>query len=305
MPGEAPAFPHREVVGRAPFHWRRQFMLARDDVPEGVNYLVLRDTVSGGQPTQWHFWTLSEKIGTPQQAAQREAFLKDKPGSKVAPARRLHGDRFTALGQFDVDLEYYIASPSDTPRYTLRYGTTGGAYGGIRQVREFQDLLHLQLEHDGAYFVALFPHPKDDPAPNFATLADGKVIRISGRFGTDYCFLNHEAADARADEASFSGTAASVQNRASGLVLALAGPGEVGYREYALSAQFPVSLRVGQNVAAVELGQDFPGGEITIELPGAWSLAADYPGAELSGKKGRYVLSVPAGLRCVTLIGRP
>jgi len=96
-----------------------------------------------------------------------------------------------------------------------------------------------------------------------------------------------------------------VQNRASGLVLALAGPGEVGYREYALSARFPVSLRVGQNVAAVELGQDFPDGEITIELPGAWSLAADYAGVELSGKEGHYALSVPAGRRRVVLVARP
>ena len=96
----------------------------KDDDPAAANYFLFRDSVRGGQPTLWQFWTLSEKIGTPDQVRDREAFLADRPGDRVAAARPLLGDRFTALGQFDVDVEYYIASPTDTPRATLRFSDT-------------------------------------------------------------------------------------------------------------------------------------------------------------------------------------
>ena len=300
MPREVPAFPRRARVGQAPFTWRRQLMLARDDVPDGVNYLVLRDTVGGGQPTQWHFWTLSDKIGTPQEAANREDFLKDKPGAAVAPAHELKGDRFTALGQFGVDLEYYVATPADAPRYTLRYGVTGGAYG-THNFSEYQDLLHLQLEGDGTYFVALFPRLQDAPAPEFASLAGGKVIRISGRFGTDYCFLSEQSAQASADGASFRGTAGAVQDRACGLVLVLAAEGEVKYGDYSLSGGLPAILRLGQNAASVELPPDSPAAEVVMQLPGSWSLARGYPASRLAAQQGRYVLAVPEGTQRVTL----
>ena len=47
--------------------WQRQLWLVSDEKPEGITYLILRDTITGGQPSQWNFWTLSEKLGTPQE----------------------------------------------------------------------------------------------------------------------------------------------------------------------------------------------------------------------------------------------
>jgi len=304
MPQDAPAFPKRNRVGQPPFHWQRQLMLFNSEKPGGVNYLLLRDSVSGGQPTQWHFWTLSEKIGTPQQAADRDAFLKDKPGANVAPLRRLEGDRFTALGQFDMDLEYYIASPTGTPRYTLRYGTRGGAYG-LRNFDEFQDLMHLQLEGDGCYYVAMFPRFRNEEAPRFAALADGKVIKVAGTFGTDYGFLSRERAEAKAERASFNGTAGAVQDRASGLALVLAAPGRVTYGEYGLSAQMPVTLRISPYALTLELPEDSPGGEIALQMPGKWSLARGQGGVKPAEEANRYALTIPAGTRTVRLIRTP
>ena len=298
IPRNAPAFPKRERIGSPPFHWQRQLMLMGEGQPGGINYLVLRDTVSGGQPTQWHFWTLSEKIGTPAEAADREAFLRDRPGDKSQPLRELNGSRFVALGQFDKDLAYFIANPSDTPRYTLRYGTTGGAYG-LRGFKEFQDLLHLQLPGDGSYFVALFPRAKGSGAPEFASQGSGKVIRIRGTFGTDYCFLSKATGKAKADEARFEGTAASVQDRTSGLILALAAPGSVAYGKHALSSPIPCSLSVADDKPAVRLPDGSPAGEITLRAPGKWSLVDAINGVSLEKKLRRYVLRVPAGVGTV------
>lgn len=304
MPRKAPAFPKREAEGEPPFHWQRQALLTRSEHPGGVNYLVLRDTVSGGQPTQWHFWTLSEKIGTPQQAADREAFLKDKPGNKVCALRELVGDRFTALGQFDVDLDYYIAGPTGTPRYTLRYGTGGSAYG-LRGFYEFQDLLHLQMGGDGCYFVAMFPRGRDEPAPAFSTLAKGKVIRIAGAFGTDYCFLSEEPDQVRAGPVRFAGTAGMVQDRPSGLALMLGAEGSVSCGDYSLAAAAPASLRVAPYGLRLELPEGAVGGKVTFRAPGRWSLHGARPGAALSKGWRSYVLTFADGTRCVQLTRQP
>jgi hypothetical protein len=58
-------------------------MSVKDDDADGIHYIVVRDTVDGGQSTQWHFWTLSEKIGTPADAVDRAKFLIDAPGAKI------------------------------------------------------------------------------------------------------------------------------------------------------------------------------------------------------------------------------
>jgi hypothetical protein len=300
MPKDAPAFPKRDKVGKAPFHWQRQLLLAKDDQPGGVNYLVLRDTVAGGQPTQWHFWTLSEKLGTPQEAANREEFLKDKPGGKVAPARELTGDRFAALGQFDVDLDYYIASPANTPRYTLRYGISGVAYG-LGPFNEFQDLLHLQLPSDGDYFVAIFPRFRTEEPPVFDTMGKGRAIRISGKFGTDHCFLAREPSEVKAGEVSFKGTAAAVQERSSGLVLVAAAPGEVSYGDYSVTTPIPVSVRVAPYSLSVDLPALSPGGQVVLRLPGRWSPAEAQTDVKVLRNKELHTLCIPASARAIRL----
>lgn len=303
-PKDAPVFPRRERVGEAPLTWRRQLLLAADDDPDGVNYLILRDTVSGGQPTQWHFWTLSEKLGTPEEAADRAAFLADTPGAAIAPARELKGERFTAPGQFDKDFEYYVAAPSDTPRYTLRYGIKGAA-GGVRGFNEFQDLLHLQREDDGVYFVAIFPRGKDEPAPRFETLGDGRVIRIAGVFGDDYCFLSETAAEAQAGDASFRGTAASVRERAEGLSLILAAAGEVAHREYGVAAEQPVTLRTGPDQARIEFPHGAPEAVALLRLPGEWAVTEERPDVTLTrGDDGWYTVKVAEGVVSVALARR-
>ena len=295
VPRDMPAFPRRERTGATPLRWRRQLL----QVTGEHQYLVLRDTVTGGQPTQWQFWTTSRKVGTPAEMADRQAFLADAPGNTPAPLRQLTGNRFTAAGQHGVDLDYYIAAPGDTPRYTLRYGVTGSAYGIVGRLHDYQDLLYLQLPGDGAYFTALFPHRPEDPAPRFATLGDGTVITVTGEFGTDYCFLSPEEAAARAGDAAFTGTAGLVQDRAEGLLLSLPAPGRVAYRQYALSGPVAANCRLSADRAVLTVGAD--GGTVTLRLPGAWSAAPGQAGVTLTKRGADYQVTVPAGTGAVTL----
>ena len=303
IPDTAPAFPPAPRTGELPITWQRQLMSVKDDDPDGIHYLVLRDTVDGGQPTQWHFWTLSERIGTPAETADRTKFLADAPGDKILGPRVLRGDRFTAVGQFGMDLEYYVASPAGTPRHTLRYGLTPSA-ADVPRFSEYQDLLQLTLPGDGSYYVALFPRRPDENIPAFATSPDGRVITIRGDWGTDYAFLSKDPTTATVADFSFEGTAASIQNRGTGLVLALGGSGKVTAtgKRVALTAPFGASLRVGSAALNIEMPADHPAGEIVVAAPGPWKLREGRGVTLTQEPAGVYRLDIPAGQTVVELI---
>jgi len=284
-------------AGKPPYQWDRQVLFIKDDDPAATNYLLLRDTVSGKQPTFWHFWTLSEKIGTPSEVRNRKAFLRDKPGDKCVPASPLKGDRFTAVGQFKADLEYYVASPADTPRYTLRYSDIYTyPIGGFV---ESQDCLHLQLPGDGAYYVALFPRLRNEPVPDFKTLAAGKVIQVNGPWGTDYGLLSETPTDAQAEGAIFTGTtAAAVQDRKKGLALCLAAKGEVQFKQFGIASDVPATLRVKGRRLTVEVHRYHNGTTVTLTSPAPPKLAATAPqGVVLIGNR----LSIPKGVTKIEL----
>ena len=310
-----PQWPPALVRGKPPVDWRRQTLFLKDDDPAQAAYLLIRDSIKGGQPTMWQMWTVSETVDTPQKVKDVAAVSANKPGHTILPARELKGDRLTAIGQLGVDVEYYIASPSDTPRHTLRWGTKMLNWISKLAEPEYQDLLHLQMPGDGSYFVAFFPRKRATPAPTFSTLGDGLIIKVNGDFGTDYGFLSALEATASGEGATFRGTAASVQDRKSELVLALGATGEVHYNKYGLAADFPVALRVGEQKLTVEFSegiqppafellQPFPGGKVTVSAPGKWVLAEPRPGVALTPATTGFGLEVPGGSQSVTVVNR-
>ncbi|MHB9025795.1 MAG: hypothetical protein ACYC7E_16780 [Armatimonadota bacterium] len=312
---DLPAWPPVPAKGKPPVDWRRQALFLKDDDPAMANYLLIRDSISGGQPTMWQMWTVSETVDMPEKVKDVAAVLATKPGHKIFPARELQGNRFTAIGQLGVDVEYFIASPTDTLRYTLRWGTDMINWADKLAQPEYQDLLHLQLPGDGAYYVAFFPRKRNTPAPAFSTLGDGTIIKVAGDFGKDYGFLSALEVTASGEGASFKGTAGSVQDRTSGRVLSLGAKGEVRYRSYTLAADFPASLRVQEKALTVELpaslqppafelAKPFPGGTLTVTAPGEWALAKVQAGVKLEKTAAGWSLTVPAGVRAVELISR-
>ena len=296
FPNSVPAFPKVSPAAGTNLTWTRQLLFVKDPDPAGPAWLLLRDTTAGGQPTAWQFWTLSEKIGTPDQMRDRAAFLADKPGRTNAPVRDLPaGSRYTALGQFDVDVEYFVASPADTPRHTLRYG---GPNGGNANIPEYQDLLHLQLPGDGAYYVALFPHPCPVAAPTMTALADGRLIKVADASTTDYAFLSSTPGEASGDGVTVKGTAASVQVRPAGAILSLGAAGEVRYNEFGLAAEGAASLRKDGDAWLVSLTASPQPQQVKVTAPGQWAAS----GAKVAdAKDGAVSLSVPAGSTTVRL----
>jgi len=325
---DLPQWPPVSAKGKPPVDWRRQTLFLKDDDPAKTAYLLIRDTIKGRSAaggTMWQMWTVSETLDTPANVKDVANVLANKPGHKILPARRLRGDRFTAIGQLGVDVEYYIASPADgekTPRHTLRWGTNMVTWSDKLVQPEYQDLLHLQMPGDGVYYVAFFPRKRKTPAPTFSTLGNGTIIKVSGDFGTDYGFLSALPASASGEGATFSGTAASVQDRPSrasgssdksGLVLSLGAKGDVRYKQHGLAADFPAALRVrerelrielpaGIQPPAFEMMKPFPGGTLTVNAPGNWALSKPLSGVKLTQSATGFVLKVPAGLKAVTVV---
>jgi hypothetical protein len=288
-------WPPVERAAEFPIRWRRRMLFVQDDHPHGPNYLVLRDSVRGGKASLWQMWTVSERIGTPQQVQDVETFLAEKPGKAAVEAHRLEGDRFTAVGPFGVDIEYYLAAPKDTERWTMRWGHRYVDYSV--QGNDYRDLLQLRLDGDGDYFVALFPRFREETAPQFATVGDGAVIKITGQFGTDYCFLPGEEAEVTAGEVYFRGRAGSVQTRGDVVVLATGAAGEVRCGPWGISALQAASLRVDRARLVVHLPYALKeGGEVTLTSAGRWRLAAGQEGVTLRTVEGRHRLVLAPGV---------
>jgi hypothetical protein len=272
----------------------------KDADPAGPAWIALRDTTKGGEPTAWQFWTLSEKVGTPEQAKDAAAFLADKPGPKLMPARELPaGNRYTALGQCDMDVEYFIANPTNTPRNTLRYGGFDNS-----RIPQWQDLLMLQQPGDGYYYLAIFPRPRGEAAPVFTNLAEGKVIKVAGAFGADYAFLSTEETTAEAEGVKFRGTAGSVQQRAAATTLSLGASGEVHWTKFGLASPVGAALSVASDRMTLSFPSANAGGVVTLMAPAGWKVKEKSSGVKTDDKDGKWEIKVPAGAAHVDFVAK-
>ncbi|MBL7222962.1 MAG: hypothetical protein ISS72_03830 [Candidatus Brocadiae bacterium] len=294
------SWPPVDDAAAFPVSWRRRMLYIQDDKPDGPNYLVLRDSVSGGKPTLWQMWTLSDGLGSPQQAQDLRAAVAGKERRQAVPARALRGNRFTAVGQFNVDVDYYVAAPLGTPRWTMRWGQRYVDYSV--QGHDYRDLLQLRLKGDGDYLVVMFPRFREEAAPRFATLSDGAVVRVTGEFGTDYCFLPPKEQAATVQGVYFRGEAGSVQDRAGVIVLATGTAGEVRYGEWGMSAPQAASVRVENHRLVVNLPHARrEGGKATLWTVGKWRLAAGQAGVTMTTAKGRCRLALAPGVVAAVL----
>ena len=173
-----------------------------------------------------------------------------------------------------------------------------------RNIPDYQDLLHLQLPGDGAYAVALFPRQREEAPPVFTAFADGSVTKVAGAFGTDYAFLSLDPVEAKADDATFRGTAGSVQERAAFTILVLPVEGSVAFKGYALAASMAASLRAQKDSVIVAFTAGHQGGDVTIDAPGAWKVDTDGAAKLARNGKGQWVLTVPAGTKSLKLVKR-
>ncbi len=303
-----PKWPTSKPYTTGPISFTKQIAFIKDKLPDGIHYYVFRDEVSSKQPTEWTMWTATRGI------APVDSMLSlSIPEDGIVPTKRLTGNHFFAPGatfwpeytmsrppNYVVDVEYYVASPPNPPYspfsgnpptiHTMRYGRDLGFYEGIDDVHSvvYEDLLHIQSEGYGDYFVVLFPRKryfaptsgKNTPRPMFRTIGKGlieiKDKNSQGKLFTDYVFLS-KSPTTRAYQIpspsplsfitlSQGVTTASVLNRSSSFVISLGAEGSVMTDSYGLSCGAASSLLVENQYFTIHVAADSSGKSRDISM---------------------------------------
>ncbi len=183
---------HEEVVLQQPFRWTRQYAFVKDENPMGHLYLVIRDDLAGNTELDpsLNLWALADKVDIDGQVAV-----------------------FT--GQHGVDLHCYIAEPSSFTPHTRTVGHSAGFAFAKHYQETFgkpfrEDQLQLRITQstrETGFFIAMVPVKQGEPAPRFATVADGNAIQVIFPDRTDTVLLQKETSDLQLGGQAVQGTA--------------------------------------------------------------------------------------------------
>jgi len=185
--------------------WNRQILFAKDDDPVGPNFFFLRDSVLSGRPFDWRIWLAT------------------------AEPPPVTGNPVRVKGRFGADLAVFFADPPQPNLSTQRITRRSGASGFDTQ-ESTQDCLQLKLPSDQPVAAILYPLTKDQPTPQFVSLAGGRVVKITSPFGTDYVMLAIESFRFQGEGIDFEGKAGAVQIRPQGVRLSLPCRGKLACR---------------------------------------------------------------------------
>ncbi len=186
--------------------WVRQILFLEDDDPLGPNFWFLRDTLPEGRDGQWRVW-----IATDQ-----------PPPVDQNPVR--------AVGRFEAELAVFFSEPArpgvTTESLTRRTGASGFPSGNESTQRSLQ----VAMPDGRPVAAVLYPLMKAQETPQFTALADGRIVKITSSYGTDYVILSAEPFLFRGEGIEFEGKAGAVQIRPKHVQLSLPCQGTLSFR---------------------------------------------------------------------------
>ncbi len=225
--------------------WRRQALFLKDPDPKGPNYFVLHDSFTGTptRPTDLSLWFLSTEM------------TRD-------------GSLYHFVGQCEVDMDLFVASPITSEPETGRYSHVQQPYGrrvGFDpkyhpggKLGEMQQFVRFRQPAGQGYLVVLYPRLKaGDPAATFTRLGD-TAVRIKTPASTDTVFLKTTPFTYEEAGLAFTGCAAAIRDYPDGrrLILNQEGALKLTANGQTLtgSGPFEVTLRDGKPVGALPAG---------------------------------------------------
>ncbi len=160
--------------------WTRRALLMKDEDPDGPNYVVIRDTVSGELPTEWCLWaygTIDDFAATP----------------------------IRAVGKFGVDLLVYLTDADK--------GQVNTATVEMPADRRKQTLIHLRRPAGRGVLAVLFPVMAGQEGPAVSTFAEGAGVKMQAEGRTDWVFLPERKGACTVEGITVSGSAAAFSQR--------------------------------------------------------------------------------------------
>ena len=213
--------------------WERQLLFVKDRDPVRPTYFVLRDSTTGTGTANWWLWVNTRK---------------DTALPAAAKSIQIIGDVICTVGEHDVDLDIWFAPQTRPALDTLEIkelsqtaitGFLDGSWSGGDGGKTTQQGLHLVQPRGEPLISLLYPRLRNEPAPQFTSLAGGKVIKVGTAVGIDYVFLSLEPFTFRDDSLAFSGTAGAIQVRGKQVTLVLSQGGEISYGKVKLVSPTP------------------------------------------------------------------
>jgi hypothetical protein len=130
-------------------------------------------------------------------------------------------------------------------------------------------------EHLGTLTAVLYPRLKTEAAPQFASLAGGKAVKVTSAAGTDYVFLSATPFKYSEDDIDFEGTAGLVKMRGAKTTVVLGADGTLSARGKTVTKGEPHPAGIKQEPYNQVANGDFENGkqDLFLEPPATGAIA--------------------------------
>jgi hypothetical protein len=269
----------RQRLSRA-YEWQRRYLFIKDADRQGPNYFVIADDLDGQAELapQANFWCLAD-------------------------SQQIAGDRVRWKGQYNLDLDLYVAWPKNPDIGTRNWWhvNRGPAAADFKNGREYQIAAQVRnTPGNGGFTVVLYPRGRYEVSPAYSSSRDGKAITVTIGARTDQLFCSRQPFKTKAGGVAFDGTVGLAKLHPDYTSLALCAPGAIGAKGISIRSDAPLSVRVtGDALAGDATGK----GEALLAMPKTWAgraLLLNGKPAGVFDAEGRITLSLPAG--AVTLV---
>lgn len=177
-----------KVELRRPFRWVRQFAFVTDERPDGPNYLVITDDLTGNEELDpaFNFWCLATDAKEPSPR------------------------RFRFAGQHGVDLDMAVLSPAAGDVKLGEWGHKQGFLIGSKGLEENQKLVRVYGGRGGGGFaVVLYPRKPGEAEPKVERV--GPLVRVILPDQTHWILLSKEPVEATDGPVKVRATAAVIK----------------------------------------------------------------------------------------------
>lgn len=254
--------------------WRRSVLFAKDLSKEDPVYLLVRDDIYRADPAPaLHWWVMSKAVqpngletpGVIPPKGTDEAWLA-KLGKNWSAAPALKGQFQHFEGQCGVDLDLFIATPSDPVMVTDAVGAGPGlAYCANPKLYEYQQLVRIEQAPGKGFLTLLTPRWPGSEQPEYRTLANGCGVAVKHAGGEDRLLLSDTAAEFADDLVTWKGQAGFARRGADGTLRLMVAGGTIAAGGITLTAAAPAALICdGKSVRVVTAADPKT---VTVALP--------------------------------------
>lgn len=228
--------------------WQRRFIFVKDEDLNGPNYFVIQDDLDGQNELSpiANFWCLAD-------------------------AQTVDGDVVRWRGQYEVDLDMYVAFPKRPAIQRREWWHTSSQ--PLRKKwkgdREYQIAAYLkQQPGQGGFCVVLYPRGRYELRPSYTSNRDGTAVEVTIGKRRDEIFCARQKAERTFAGVTCDGTTAVLKQHPEYTAFSLCEPGKLQTSSVSLESDIAISFRMTES----QIDGQFAGeGKARITLPKAWA----------------------------------